>query len=387
MSDERPNAYIEGDNLIIRASAFGSCPKALIAVASGYEPAPPPLAMLEKFQEGADAEYEILRAVSSRKGVTWRDGKAFPAAFNHLLPEVATSYARIESPAVLRTPHDGQFTIEWSPWPGTVVRGHMDSIMSCYMTGSDTFSIGDLVVGEAKKFGPDLWKKWTARNGGVKALPHYAMQVAIYMHATKLPALFIVGKREPITDIDEAREAGRDWKIGEVRVEHITTPPVPLGAILSKIRAVATAVEHKAIPETCDERDYPCPVFYLHGEATGEGSAGGAGGAGGADGAGGAGAIDLTGDVTGDAGPLRDELEALGAEYLAAAEAEKAAKAAKSAASKRIVEVLREVDDDVTKAITPGFAIARVHREWDAYEVKAGSSDYATVKARKVDPS
>jgi len=369
MSDDRPVAYMEtrevdGDVLIIRASGFGSCERAIIAVGTGLEPAPPPGWLQEKFDEGHEAEFEILQALSSKPGqVKWRDGKEVcRIAFNHLNPLMATSYRKLGE-NISRHPEDAQFLVEWPIWPGVLIRGHTDSIGSVYVTADDRFGLGDLAVIEAKKFGDALWKKWV--NSGVASMEHYAWQVSLYMHSTGLPAIFLVGHRVDVTDPDEARELGRDWKIEEVRAELVTRAPIPLADMLKKARSIHVGVTSGVVPETCPETDFPCPVFYLHADKEEEG------------------VVDLTGALEAEQEALRDELEDLGRRYHLAAQNEKQAKATKRDLGARMMELVRQAGGDESAAITPSFRVRHVHSTWAAYEVKAGSSDYVKVTERK----
>ena len=124
------------------------------------------------------------------------------------------------------------------------------------------------LVREAKAFGDDYWNQWKKAKGDGSdmtaawaAFPHYALQVSIQMYAMQheygeMPTLeFLVGLKNKNRD----KIVGWDSTI-------ITEPPVDLKVVKLKLMKVEAIIKSGELPETCDAT-YPCPVYYLHGDA------------------------------------------------------------------------------------------------------------------------
>lgn len=222
MSDDRPNVYVENDVAIYRASSVGNCVKGLVAARLGMEPGPHPDWLLEKFAQGNVNEPIILMMLEENHHVSmWTD---------------------LELEAAGYVLDDGQVLVELPVGSGVRIRGHLDGI------GDD----GDVVyVVEAKAFGESFWDKYDKE--GITGFPYYSAQLAIYMAATGLPGLFVIGRKDT------------DGVVNEIRVTHFDEPPVNVGLVKAKVAKVERAAASGELPG-CDVKQYPCQWFHLGGE-------------------------------------------------------------------------------------------------------------------------
>ena len=253
MSDDRPDVYEDDNGLVFRASSFGACSKRLVLAGQGIAPAPWPEDLLKAFAEGNANEDAILRSGSGQKHqVRWfnyteRD-EFVPFSWTVRDPQHPSSYRGVGD-EVLRTPHDGPFTVSMGV-PGGTIFGHMDGIAHVHSTTSAAWDNGTAFVLEVKAFGDAYWKKFCAE--GIDGFPQYQMQVSVYGHAANLPVLFVVGHKDENGEVFEYRA---EW----LAVEHL----IPKGVIVMRAAQISWALEHGDIP-TCENEVYPCPYFFMH---------------------------------------------------------------------------------------------------------------------------
>lgn len=204
MGDDRPAVYHDDDGRwVYRASAVGSCIRALVAARQGYAPMPFPDRTLQIMEEGNIHEPHILAAVSQQ-------GYA-----------IASEQDEVEVPVIR----------------GVVIRGHIDGIAS---TGGV-----DRVV-DAKAMSKDVFEKWSRH--GLKAFPRYAIQLAIYMGALGLGGMMACKNRND----------------GTVDVKTFDELPIKLSVIKAKVARVEMLAKKGELP-TCDTEDqWGCVYRYLH---------------------------------------------------------------------------------------------------------------------------
>jgi hypothetical protein len=193
--------------LTIRASALGSCTKALIADLLGYAPLPVSDKMQGIYDRGN--EHETLNA-----DALVEDGYTI----DNEQQEVGLSFGAIQ------------------------VVGHLDGIIY-----ADEWLPK---VWESKS--PGAWAKFeqAARtNIWTDPLCHrYAWQISAYMLALDMEAM--------VTCLDGE----------EVKSFVIEVPPFSLEDIEARCIDIAEAVALNQLPVGCSQADWPCPVAYLHEE-------------------------------------------------------------------------------------------------------------------------
>lgn len=195
--------------LTIRASALGSCTKALIAGLMGYAPLPVSDQMQAVYDRGHEHE----------------EGNAFAlvalgAEIRNEQREVSLTFGPIQ------------------------VVGHIDGEVSKYVS-----AVGDeWRLWESKS--PASWAKFeqAARtNVWTEPLIHrYGWQISCYMIALGMEAM--------VTCLDGE----------EVKSFVIEVPPFSLEQIEARCMEIAEAVATQNLPVMCSQADYPCPVAYLH---------------------------------------------------------------------------------------------------------------------------
>lgn len=201
--------YVEGDQVVYRASGLGGCPRALAAWASGFEPAPPPAVMQNAFDEGTALEDRILEVAGVSDGTTDRQR------------EIDLSVGRVGGkPVIVRAHIDGRYT-------GTLIP----------------------MLVELKKFRDSNWVQW--KKYGLDAFPRYQWQISAEMHELGEECMFIVGHAV-------------DGEITEVDTRVIGEPPISLIQIREKITMIEHSISGTGVDLKCDPIQYPCPWFFLH---------------------------------------------------------------------------------------------------------------------------
>jgi hypothetical protein len=205
MGDDRPSVYLEGTNVIYRASSLGNCDKELVAIRCGFTPAPFPVQFRKIFADGHRAEDVILDALAAR---------------GHTI-----------------TRHQEEINLE--VLPGVFIRGHIDGADEANGAVVDAKSTSD------RGIAPALMAK-------------YEWQMSVYCHALGFDkAYFAVGVKDRATgDVDPA----------SVSIHHMDTL-IPLGQIKGRVAKLESFARHYM--ETgdypaCEETQYPCGAFALH---------------------------------------------------------------------------------------------------------------------------
>jgi hypothetical protein len=197
--------------LTIRASALGSCTKALIADLLGYQALPVSDQMQAIFDRGNEHE-EVNAAALQMLGYVITDTQK----------EVSLAFGGIQ------------------------VVGHLDGLINTNDCAPEP--LGLWKVWESKS--PGAWAKFetAARtNIWVDPLVHrYAWQISAYMIALDMEAM--------VTCLDGE----------EVKSFVIEVPPFHLTDIESRCLEIAEAVALGQLPVGCSQNDYPCPFAYLH---------------------------------------------------------------------------------------------------------------------------
>lgn len=215
MGDDRPNVYVEDGVVVYRASSVGNCLRSLVASRLGYEPMPHPDWLLEKFAEGNVNEPIIMDMV---REAGW--------------------YVYVDPPEI------GQLEVEMMVGSKVKIRGHLDGVG--FKEGA---SPGDDHVIEAKAFGEAFWNKYEKE--GISAFPYYSAQLAIYMTAMDMPALFVVGLKDD------------DGIVTKIRMDVIDTPPVTIGSVKAIVARAEKWAQQGELPP-CSFKQYPCQFLYLH---------------------------------------------------------------------------------------------------------------------------
>lgn len=242
---DKPSLYtelIEGDEfLIFRASAFGMCVSYLVRCGLGYTPEPPPDFMLERYQEGTDAEPVILKWLHTTGG--WRVWDDY-ALIDWAEPK---GYRFIESAGQLETHLDVARSNR--------IRCHPDGIATCYLKASteERYDTGEEAVVEAKAFGPDFAAKF--KREGIMGFPYYAWQVSIEMITTGLPCVFVVAEKD---------DDGCVYPdVTPPQVHFFREPPYPIGKVKARAIKLRGLVDRSEIPE-CDVAQFPCGFYQEH---------------------------------------------------------------------------------------------------------------------------
>lgn len=216
MSDDRPIVYREGNRTYFRASGGGSCVRALVAAALGYEPS------RSNYAGG------ILEDAA-------REGNLHEGAVLEYLREMG------------HTIDESQTLLEARIVGRCYVRGHIDGRGRPPGTRKDRGY-------EIKSMSKARFQRWESYGTMLDALrsdefAKYGWQVSIYMHITGLPFVYVVKNRDS----------------GKVRVEELTKLPVPIEQIKAKVKEVEKWRVKGTLPP-CDttEGKFFCAYPYLH---------------------------------------------------------------------------------------------------------------------------
>lgn len=239
VADHRPDVYLEGDTVVIRASSLGRCTKSLVAQGLGMDREPPPAKIVNAMEESADLEPEVL---------AWARRMVGPKTKYRTVPPREGEAGGVRGAV---RPHQGQWELNWQIGGGCVVRGHMDELVSIYTQVSGGY-LGKAFI-EGKAFGDSYWSKWKKHQW--EGFSDYAWQFSIYGHGLQLPGWMVVTHKQ-------------DGKIqeGEMLWVPVEDMPISRGTIIARALKIARAVREEKMPETCDRNDWPCPTWYLHDE-------------------------------------------------------------------------------------------------------------------------
>lgn len=211
-------AYEDDDGIVrYRASSVGRCPRALFASRLGMTPIDPPSDMQARFDDGHLHEGAVRQ-------------KMLDAGI-----QVVDDQSEIIVPIT----------------PRLLIVGHHDGIVSNLGDWSaiapDLGPVPNLAVLEIKSMAQSSFEKWQLH--GFDAFPNYATQIALYMEALSMPAVYAVKNKNS----------------GQMAWRLLDELPADLAAIKRKIVGVEQAVRDNVMPD-CGPVDWPCPFFYLHDE-------------------------------------------------------------------------------------------------------------------------
>jgi hypothetical protein len=321
----KPNVWFwEGRNSwVYRASSINNCSKQLILFRQGFEGAPPPKDMLARFRDGHLHEGSVLAGIQQqREGwrVTQSDGT------DEYTAEI-----------VVREPTPDK--------PGIIILGHIDGLAI-----NNLFS-PNARIAEAKAFSKDNYDK------AVKAVergtfwdeyPYYKDQMTIYMSAMELGCIFGIKNKND----------------GKVFVFDVDEPPGDINEILDRIKLIDMQANVGVVPDACDRRSFPCPMFRFHDD----------------DGDDELSPDDIMASALGQsANPSAstEELEVLCREYEISRDAEKEAGSRKKEIQRKIAELMGDPEDDV-KVDLPGYRLGwkpHTYRFLDEEEMRGDGID------------
>lgn len=240
VADHRPDCYVEGEKIVIRASSIGSCTRRLIGQGLGMDGEAPPAKIVGKWNESAALEDAVLAA--GKKAIE----EGTRCRYKRLEVTELTAPGGIASPM---RPYQGQWEFDWEIGERAVLRGHLDELVSIYEQERGGY-LGKAFI-EAKAFGDSYWEKWL--KSGWDAFPGYAWQFSACSHALGLPGWMVVAHKI-------------DGEIAEVDVRWVEQgdTPVRRGQLMARVVGVAGAVARGEMPDACDQKDWPCPLWYLH---------------------------------------------------------------------------------------------------------------------------
>lgn len=217
--DDRAIVYTEGSRRVYRASALGSCIRALVAAGLGMEPAEPHEFMQRAAEFGAEHEAGILEWLERERG------------FRMLQRQVP---------------------VELSVGARYTLRGHVDALASTQ--GGSGFIVEVKTAGQeraerlvsALRSGPQTF---------VEAEPRYAFQVSVYMLRLKLPALYVVWPT--------LRHDGQLALAKSPELVMLEKPPLGWSDVIRRIEDAERWIAKGELPP-CDRSDsYFCPFRYL----------------------------------------------------------------------------------------------------------------------------
>lgn len=210
---------------VYRASSLGSCIRSLVAARLGESAMGPHASLRAAMNASSGLEDEIVRRVETELG----DGKVI----------WQQKRVELEVPDLLAIPD-----------VLAIVRGHIDGL----------HQQSDSIV-EIKALGPANFKKYN-EGGGLPALgklgEKYAMQAAVYGHATDRKVRLVIG--EKVKRATPHGDGSFDWEVGEVIIEPAVSPEslVPLADIYDRIRTIEDYASRDELPECtagCREGD------------------------------------------------------------------------------------------------------------------------------------
>lgn len=239
-------AYEEGESVVYRASSLGRCIGALVRARLGVTGSPPPPKFRELFDEGHAFEQRVIHA---GLGIDW------VALDGHKLAK----YGK-----VVQDEQGGGEQVETEIRFGRyIIRCHPDAIAANVAGMQDGEGAAERAVVEAKFFGPDLFYKTIKQIGDAERAGKnpalglgmaYAYQVAIEMHSTGLPLLWVQGLKDRDGELE----------IGEVFTMEVAEPPFTLAEIKARVYEVEGWVARGEMPPCPVPLDYPCPYWDTH---------------------------------------------------------------------------------------------------------------------------
>lgn len=216
----KPPVYVDDEGrAIYRASALGLCTTALITVRSGFEAMPPPESMQRRFDEGHLHEDNMVLRLNTEYGIE---------VFNR----------------------EREVTVWLTPTLG--IRGHIDGEGIGLLPDERGLGLPPQHRRiENKTMSSSAFKEWSNMDWDArwKKYPGYAMQNTVYGIGTGL---------------DEVLYVVKDKESGQMLVEVTDTICYPWALIKAKVLGIEAHVRQGLpLPDTCDVRSFPCPVFYV----------------------------------------------------------------------------------------------------------------------------
>jgi hypothetical protein len=221
--NDDPTVGVKDGRIVYRASALGSCTKALVAARMGYDAIAPPSDAQQRMDEGHLHEMDVTRRMVE-------EGWRFSPGSSQL--EVVLPITR----KVVVVGHlDG---LGWKNGPAAVSTA--DPIAALKIVGGH--------VVEIKSQSKNQWADFERSGWESGFFPKYKWQLSAYMLATGLPAVVVRKNRDN----------------GQVKYEYVEAPFYSLTATRVRVMMVEALVAKGELPEECDNRVFPCPFFYLH---------------------------------------------------------------------------------------------------------------------------
>ncbi len=219
VSDNRSIVYHENGNTIYRASAVGSCIKALVAAGLGY-------------QEHRPANTSDILDLAAEEGNLHEDA---------IIDRLAADGYRFDPAA--------QQVIEIRVIPNVYIRGHIDGIVKPPKAQHRR-------VFEAKSMSKDRFKRWKAGGFDQSEFFRYAVQISCYMEALGMNAVYAV----------------KDRNSGELDIQELKTPPIAWDYIKRKVITAQQHILREKLPDcvASSGEKYFCAFGYLHDEDYGE---------------------------------------------------------------------------------------------------------------------
>jgi hypothetical protein len=213
LGDNRPSVYLEGENVIYRASSLGSCVKYLVASSLGYE---------------------------DQRGAKWDDLLERSAEEGNLHEDAVI--AKLKTTEQVDVLHQ-QDEIQVQVIPKVFIRGHCEGVLNYPDRPNELLEI--------KSMSTKQFAKWQNHQFG--AFERYAWQISCYMQAfPDYDVRYIVKRRE-------------DGYMVELTIP-AHEPPIPLSVIRKKV-LIAEKYRRKGQLPPCDiANQWGCPVWYLHDE-------------------------------------------------------------------------------------------------------------------------
>ena len=220
---QKPIVWLDNEGTPCYApSAFGGCPRALVAARLGYDQMSPPDALQKVYSAGHSSEDECVELLKSR-------GWNIHSQQDEAVLEVATKFGR------------------------ALLIGHIDGEYDTYeMVGADEDGlIAAEGIAEIKSQGRAAWDRYEVEGPTGDLWERYEWQASVYMLAKGKPLTWIRWLRH-----EEGEEPS--WA-----VHSLTVPPHSIEEITARIEMVEEYAAKSELPPCGTER-WGCPYFYLH---------------------------------------------------------------------------------------------------------------------------
>jgi hypothetical protein len=259
IGDNRPPIYDDDGIRVFRASGLGNCDRSLVAWGMGIEgdqQAPPTIR--RAWAEGHRNEPIILNLLRTRElGTKDREGRTITESWKILdsydidIALQGKVYWSEEKDGVqqprLRLPFHGLST-------PSEIRMALDGVVEVHSTGEGSeWDLGEVAVAEAKAFSEGTYAKY--RRHGLAAFPYYETQVAIQMHATGEPVLFVIGIKDD------------QGVVQDIVTDVYVDLPMSLGKLKARVAKINRLIDAGSVDFPCPmPLMYPCPHLFLHDE-------------------------------------------------------------------------------------------------------------------------